>query len=167
MIDPKLTSLEVLGIAIKSEIDAANIYEHLFNKVRNRDLGERLRFLKGEEEKHRKILEELHAKSFPDVELALPANSFVPMEVAMNRDKTVPELIKLAMEAEKDSERFYTEMAAKSEEQSGKVLLIYLSKMEQGHYNLLANEYELISQFPDYYKVEEFHLGEEMIHLGP
>jgi len=58
-------------------------------------------------------------------------------------------------------------MAERAQDQSGRSLLTYLSRMEHGHYELLRNEYELIAQFPDYYKVEDFHLGEELIHLGP
>jgi len=166
MIDPNLTALEVLGIAIKSEIHATGVYEKLGRMVRNRALRERLAFLKGEEEKHRKLLEELYAKSFPEVELKLPERSLVPMEVAMREGITVPELFKLAMEAEETSEKFYRELAERTRDQSGKALLRYLSKMEHGHYELLRNEYELIEQFPEYYKVEDFHLGEELIHLG-
>ena len=167
MIDPNLTALEVLGIAIKSEIHAAKVYERLSKIVRNRALRERLEFLRGEEEKHRKLLEELYAKSFPEVELKLPEKSLVPMEVAMKDEITVPELFKLAMKAEETAEKFYRELAERTREHSGKALLVYLSKMEHGHYELLRNEYELIEQFPDYYKVEDFHLGEELIHLGP
>ncbi len=167
MTDPRLTSLEVLAVAIKSEIHAAQLYERLSNMVRNRGLRERLGFLQGEEEQHRKLLEELYAKSFPQVELRLPEKSLVPIEVALGEGATVPELIQLAMKAEKDSESFYREMADRAQDPSGKTLLMYLSRMEQGHYHLLENEYGMISQFPDYYEVEDFQLGEEMIHLGP
>ncbi|MFQ6118054.1 MAG: ferritin family protein [Candidatus Bipolaricaulia bacterium] len=167
MIDPKLTALEVLGIVIKSEIHAAEIYGRLGKMVRNRALRERLAFLMGEEERHRKLLEELYMKSFPEVELKLPPKSLVPVEIAMKEGISVPELFKLAMEAEETAERFYREMAERARDQSGRSLLVYLSKMEHGHYELLRGEYELIAQFPDYYKVEDFHLGEELIHLGP
>lgn len=167
MIDPNWTALEALGIAIRSEIHAAEVYEKLFGMVRNRALRERLQFLKAEEERHRRLLEELYRKSFPDVELELPPKSLVPMELAMRQEITVPEILSLAMEAERQSERFYREMAAKAKEPSGKTLLLYLSKMEHGHYELLASEAELLAQFPDYYKAEEFHLGKEFIHLGP
>ncbi|MFQ6090026.1 MAG: ferritin family protein [Candidatus Bipolaricaulia bacterium] len=153
MIDPKLTALEVLGIAIRSEIHAGKVYERLFKMVRNPALRERLQILQGEEEQHRKLLEQLHAKSFPDVELKLPQRSLVPMEVATKEGITVPELIQLAMEAERRSEQFYREMAGRAQ--------------EQGHYHLLENERELIERFPDYYKAEHFDLGEEAIHLGP
>jgi rubrerythrin len=167
MLDPNWTALEALGIAIKSEVHAAEVYGRLLGMVRNRALRERLAFLKGEEEKHRRLLEELYRKSFPEVKLALPERSLVPMELAMSEGITVPELFKLAMEAERQSEQFYREMASRAKEPSGKALLAYLSKMEHGHYELLASESELLAQFPDYYKAEEFHLGEELIHLGP
>ena len=48
-----LTPLEILGVAIKSEIEAANLYRYMAGQVVNLDLRERLDFLAKEEEKHR------------------------------------------------------------------------------------------------------------------
>jgi hypothetical protein len=39
--------------------------------------------------------------------------------------------------------------------------------MERGHEALLRTEFELIQRFPCYYQVEQFDLGEEMVHFGP
>jgi hypothetical protein len=43
----------------------------------------------------------------------------------------------------------------------------HLSRMESSHFRLLQVKYDLVTQFPDYYNVEEFHFGDEFIHLGP
>ncbi len=163
-----LTPLEILGVAIKSEIAAANLYRHMGERVVNRDLRERLAFLVQEEEKHRRALEEAYARRFPEVELALPARSLVPtVEAALEEETPVPELFQIAMEAERLSAEFYEELAGKAQEETSRTLLTYLSRMEQGHYNLLQTEYELIQRFPSYYQVKDWHLGEEMIHFGP
>ena len=37
-----LTPLEILGIAIRSEIEAANLYQYMAGQVANRDLRQRL-----------------------------------------------------------------------------------------------------------------------------
>ena len=168
VIDPSLTSLEIMGIAIKSEVEAAQVYDRLARRVRNWALKEKILFLKGEEEKHKSILEEMYANSFPEVELALPPRSLLPkVDIALSEDTPVPELLEIAMEWEKLSEEFYADFAKQAEDARGRAVLQHLSKMESSHYHLLKTERDFVSQFPGYYDVEEFHFGEEMVHLGP
>ena len=163
-----LTPLEILGVAIKSEIEAANLYRHMVGLVVNLDLRERLSFLVQEEEKHRQILEAAYKRQFPEVELALPARSLVPtVQAAIQEGAPVPELFRLAMEAEHLSEEFYGELAGRAPEENSRTLLTYLSRMEHGHYELLHTELEIIQRFPTYYQVKEFHLGDELTHVGP
>ena len=167
-IDPNLTSLEIMGIAIRSEVAAYDIYDRLAKRVRNRALKEKFLFLKGEEEKHKTILEEIYAKRFPEVELVLPPRSLLPkVDIALSESAPVPELLEIAMEWEKLSEEFYADFARRAEDAKGRAVLQHLSKMESSHYHLLKTERDFISQFPDYYDVEEFHFGQEMVHFGP
>lgn len=181
----QLTPLEALGVAIKAEIEAAEAYERLANLVKNRALKEKAHFLRGEELKHRALLEEAYARQFPDVELVLPSQSLVPRVKAepvlseaeeLEGDLSVPErrpessvegLLALAMEAEQASERFYADLARRSKSESARAMFQHLSRMESSHFHLLQVEHDLVTQFPDYYDVEEFHFGDELIHLGP
>ena len=157
-----------MGVAIKSEIEAANLYRYMAGQVANLDLQQRLGFLVQEEEKHRYILEGAHARQFPDVELALPARSLVPtIPAAIQAGAPVPELFGLAMEAERLSEEFYDKLASRAPEENSRTMLTYLSRMEHGHYELLRTVLEMIQRFPTYYQVKEFQLGDELIHLGP
>jgi rubrerythrin len=163
-----LTPLEILGVAIKSEIEAANLYRHMAGLVVNLDLQGRLSFLVQEEEKHRQILEGAYARQFPEVELALPPRSLVPtVQAAIQEGAPVPELFRLAMEAERLSEEFYGQLAGRAPEENSRTMLTYLSRMEHGHYELLRTEFEMIQRFPTYYQVKEFHLGDELVHFGP
>jgi len=164
----QLTPLEALGIAIKAEIEAAETYERLANLVKNRALKEKAHFLQGEELKHRALLEEAYARQFPDVELVLPGQSLVPrVEPALEGEVSVPELLALAMQAEQASERFYADLARRSQSESARAMFQHLSRMESSHFHLLQVEHDLVERFPDYYNVEEFHFGDELIHLGP
>lgn len=163
----QLTPLEALGVAIKAEIEAAEVYEWLANLVKNRALKEKAHFLRGEELKHRTLLEEAYARQFPDVELVLPAQSLVPRVKAEPALSSVEGLLALAMEAEQASERFYADLARRSQSQSARAMFQHLGRMESSHFHLLQVEHDLITRFPDYYNVEEFHFGEELIHLGP
>ena len=167
-VDSGLTSLEILGIAIKSEIEAAKLYERMESKVKNVDLKEKLVFLKGEEEKHRSIFEDIYRNKYPDVALKLPEKSMVPMmDVALAKEMSLKELFEVAMKAEKISEEFYTDLAKKSKDASGTSMLNYLSNIEHGHYNLLKNEYDMVVEFPAYAETEEFLLGDRLTHVGP
>jgi rubrerythrin len=163
-----LTALEVLGVAIKSEIDAAALYERIASRVGNPSLVAKLGFLRQEEEKHRLMLEELYAARFPDVELELPAKSRVPTVDDVDVDELkVPELFQLAMKAEQLAASFYAEQADRSRDEMSRTVLRYLSNVERGHYHMLETEYELLSRFPSYYSADEFHVGDELMHVGP
>jgi rubrerythrin len=172
----QLTPLEALGVAIKAEIEAAETYERLANLVKNRALKEKAHFLRGEELKHRALLEEAYARQFPDVELVLPAQSLVLRVDAepvlseaegLEGEMSVLELLALAMQAEQASERFYADLARRSQSESARAMFQYLRRMEGSHFHLLQVEHDLVTRFPDYYNVEEFHFGDELIHLGP
>ena len=67
------------------------------------------------------------------------------------------------MEAEKASEVFYAEAAERSESQSGRQLLAYLSGMERGHYFVLKSEFDLMQQFERFASYKKF----SQEHLGP
>ncbi|MBC7250070.1 MAG: ferritin family protein [Anaerolineae bacterium] len=167
-IEPNLTFLEILGLAIKSEVNAFQVYERLAQRVQNPALRDKLLFLKGEEEKHRTILEAMHAQNFPEVQLELPPRSPLPrVEIALHEDTPVLELLDIALEWEKLSEEFYADFARRAQDAKGKAILQYLSEMESGHYHLLKAERDLLAQFPEGYNAGEYHLGEEMLHLGP
>jgi len=166
--DQGLTALEVLGVAIKSEIDAATLYARLAERVRNALLVDKLTFLRSEEEKHRAILQDLYARRFPDVRLQLPSTSIVPTIDATDIESlSIPELFQLAMEAEQLAAEFYSRQADRSGDEAGRTVLRYLSNVERGHYHILETEYTLISRFPDYYDADGFHLGDELMFVGP
>jgi rubrerythrin len=163
-----LTALEVLAVAIKSEIEAALLYARMAGQVRNTALMAKLKFLQREEENHRAMLEGLYARRFPDVELHLPSKSLVPtVDGAGLDDSTIPEMFQLAMKAEQISADFYSQEADRSQDEMGRTVLRYLSNVERGHYHMLETEYDLACRLPDYYNADQFHLGDEMIHVGP
>jgi rubrerythrin len=163
-----LTALEVLGVAIQSEIEAASLYAHMAKGVRNASLAAKLDFLRQEEEKHRSLLQDQYARRFPGIELRLPTSSLMPaLESPIATALGVPELFELAMRAEQASADFYSHEEARSNDEAGRTILRYLSRVERSHYHLLETEYELVSRFPGYYNADEFHLGDELMHVGP
>jgi len=167
-LDPKLEPHEILAVAIKSEIEAADIYSRLHQNVKNELLRKKLEFLIFEEKKHRQILERLFSQRFRDKELRLPNRSFLPRPKDSLSEKTsVFELFQVALEAEKMSEDFYNRALKDVKEGGSKKILEYLSRVERSHYFMIKSEIDLLEVFPDYYNVEDFHLGHEMVHVGP
>jgi rubrerythrin len=167
-LDPRLQPHEILAVAIRSEREAADLYSGLSNKVKNVLLKKKLEFLIFEEKKHRQILERLFYQRFRDKELKEPERSFLPPPKDYLEDKaSVFDLFKIALEAEKASEDFYSKAHQRAEDEGTKRILEYLSRVERSHYFIIKSEIDLLEFFPDYYDVEDFHFGQEMVHVGP
>lgn len=155
MIDKK-----IFGTAVRSELDSKEIYENMADKTENFVLKEKLTFLAHEEEKHKELLENLFHKIHPGEKIPAVRESIIPkIDV---ESASMPELLERAMESEKIEEKFYTDHAEKAGEYRD--LLLYLAKIERGHYALLEAEHSMILQYPDYYHKD---WDTDMIHLGP
>jgi rubrerythrin len=167
-INLKLSPSEVFGVAIKSEIEAIEAYSRLYEKVKNEILRTKLKFLISEEKKHRRILERLFSQRFPDDKLKIAEKSFLPpVKISKGKKLSVLDLFKLALKAEKMSEEFYREAGGLTEDKESKRVLGYLVRVERSHYFIIKSEIDMLDRFPDYYKVDDFHLGQDMFHVGP
>jgi len=167
-INLKLSPSEVFGIAIKSEIEATKAYSRLYKMVKNKILRMKLKFLISEEKKHRRILERLFSQRFQEEKLKIAEKSFLPpIKISKGKKLSVLDLFKLALTAEKVSEEFYKEAGERAEDNESKRVLGYLVRVERSHYFIIKSEIDMLDRFPDYYKVEDFHLGQDMFHVGP
>lgn len=165
--DRDLTTLEVLSIAIKSEIDAVKLYTRMKEKVESDDLKEKMDFLISQEKGHQKLLKEVYDKKFPEVKLALPPKAIVPaIDDVLSRDATLKELFDAGMTAEKLAEKFYSDLAKKTNDMRAKSTLMYMANMEQSHYAILEAEWNQIERLKteDANKLLE---GDGLMHLGP
>ena len=167
-LDPKLRPYEVLAVAIRAEIEAADFYAGLLEEVKNILLQQKLKFLVMEEKKHRKILERLHGQRFPEVELKIPEKPALPKTSAGWSEKaTILDMFKLALEAERLAEQYYRDARGVVTDSGSQKMLEYLSRVERSHYFLIKSEIDLLSRFPDYYDAEDFNLGQDLFHIGP
>jgi rubrerythrin len=167
-INLKLSPTEVFGVAIKSEIEATEAYSKLYEKVKNEILRLKLKFLISEEKKHQRILERLFSQRFPGEKIEIPEKSFLPpIKITKAKKISVLDLFKLALKAEKISENFYREAGQQAGDKESKRVLGYLVRVERSHYFVIKSEIDMLERFPDYYKVEDFHLGQDMFHVGP
>ena len=147
----KQTLEELLGVAVRSEIDSNKIYKAWADRLSNPLLKEKLQWLANEEQTHREILENLFKELNPDKELQIPDE--VPEElmkrITITPSSTLADFLHQAMEAEKSAETFYAKLAGRVEEAKKKILN-YLSSVEHSHYMMLKSEYTLALAFEDY-----------------
>jgi rubrerythrin len=168
VLDTRLRPFEVLAAAIRSEIEAANFYARLLGRVKNIILQQKLKFLVLEEKKHWKILERLYSQSFPGRKLKIPERPAHTRPVlTVDEKSSVLDLFKVALAAERFAEEFYREARDAVEDKGSRKILDYLARVERSHYFLIKSEIDLLARFPDYYDVEDFHLGHGLIHVGP
>ena len=167
-IAPDVKPWQILGIAVRSEEDAVSFYTGLAAKVRNIGLHEKLKFMSAEEERHRLLLTRIHGQRFPGRPIEAPESSRMPPIAAeIGANASVPDLFKAALRAEELSEAFYNEAMEKADDEGSRRMLGYLSRVERSHQAMLRSEIDLLDRFPDYYDVEEFHIGQDLFHVGP
>jgi rubrerythrin len=165
-IDPRKKAPEIMGIAVRAEMDAAAIYRGLHGRVKNEVLKQKLDFLAKEEERHKLLLERLFKDKYPGQTLKVPESGRPAKSAPAVEDMSVLDLFKLAMGKEKEAEEYYKDARTRIEDPSAKKMLDYLSRVERSHYFMLKSEIDLLQIFPDSYDVEEEYLGQELFHIG-
>jgi rubrerythrin len=166
--DRKLTSLEVVGMAIRSEEDAAIFYGHLADMIKNELVGKKYRHLAKEETGHRKMLVDLYEKMLGDAEN--PPK--IPGEPETAEGGAIPDhisnsledLLVLAVKREQAAREFYRRAAAEATDLSGKRILEYLVHVETGHEMMLKSELAAYRQDKDWYTGVA---TPDMVHVGP
>ncbi len=167
-LNPDLAPPQVLAAAIKSEIDAEGFYTRLQAKVKNVILIQKLKFLAFEEARHREMLTKLFSQRFAGSSLEIPGVSpLPPIGSSLGPDPAVLDLFKAALNAEEISELFYEESGRKAGDEGSRRILAYLSRVERSHAAMIRSEIDLLARYPDYYKIEDFHIGQDLFHVGP
>jgi len=167
-LDFRLKPEEIFPVAIRAELDAAALYHGLHGRIKNEVLKQKLDFLAREEERHKAILERLFADRLPGKKLEIPAPAQGPRKaVAVEETTAVIDLFKLAMLKEKEAEEFYRDSRARMEDAGSKKVLDYLSRVERSHYFMLKSEIDILERFPEYFDADDFHVGQDLFHVGP
>lgn len=141
----------LLGFAIRSEIDSNQVYSDLADKYSNPLLKEKFQWLAFEENKHKETLEKLFEALLPKETLQIPdePNEELFKKITLTPSSTLVELLYQAMESEKKAEDFYAQLANRIETSHRKILE-YLSQVEHSHYVMLNSEYLMAQEFEDY-----------------
>ena len=163
-----LTSLEILGIAIRSEEEAARLYGHIARRIDNELVRTRFRHLAEEEGEHRKMLVAFYKQITGEPgapprftgtgELAEGGSVPEPLEDSLEA------LLELAVQREKRARDFYRKAAEKAMDPSGERILHYLADVEEGHAQRLKRELHAFHRDTAWYTGQD---APEMVHLGP
>ena len=106
---------ETMEIAIQAEIDASKNYRKAAERINLFLLKDKFQFLAKEEESHRRVLETLFEKKFPNENLVLPSVEDMPYREFGEYDVTptmpLHEIIEKAIEGEQRAVEFYTALA--------------------------------------------------------
>lgn len=160
-----------LDVAIRGETAGKAAYLALAESASFADISSFFKFLAGEEELHRRMLEELRSslekKGGKGAESARSAPGAVEEKRLLETPKSFSKLLGEAdelkkselkavlrsMEIEKEFREFYEGMAAKVWNEGARRLFAALAKFEQKHYDLLSELFESVTS------TREFTMG--------
>jgi rubrerythrin len=151
----ELTGLEVLGVAIRSEVEAHRFYAQALKAVRNPLLREKLSRLAAEEKRHRQILEERYKRSSGEEFPAIPRKGGVEGKGKMPKDLAPEGILKLAIQKEREAAQFYRQQALKAADMSGRFMLEYLADFERSHEQSLQAELKALNRFPEWFSSKD------------
>lgn len=154
-IGKEVSAFDAIRFAIRAELDSIELYTKLESMAKNKDLKDKAKYLKSEEEKHRGLFENLFARQFPKQKLVVPDEPLVPAFKRIATALSVTELFELAMEGEQKSAEFYSDLANRARDKTSRIMLTYLQNIETSHYYLLKADHELLEAMPDYSEIEE------------
>jgi rubrerythrin len=151
--------------AIKSEVESHALYSKIAARVKNAFLHDRMKFLAGEEERHRAALTKMYETYFPGNKLVLPTQSPIPLpEIAFDEVNPPPlvHVFEQAMKAEEAACAFYTGLADKVRDDTQVAdTLRYFAAMENNHYKILEAERANAEKMDDY---DDYN---PLMHVGP
>jgi rubrerythrin len=150
-----LTGLEVLGVAIRAEVEAHRFYTQAMKRVQNPLLREKLSRLAAEEKRHRQILEERYRRSSKEEFPAIPRKGGVEGKGKMPKDLSPEEILKVAIRKEREAAQFYQQQALRSADMSGRFMLEYLADFERSHERSLQAELKALNRFPDWFSLKD------------
>lgn len=166
---------EALILAIKREKEAHRHYSDAANRTKSESGKKTFSWLASEEMGHIKILEKQWEKvkedgtwlseegycSYGDISNPVECTEFPSASESkgdLKVDAPEMEILKQAIAAERQATSFYADLAKSTSDPSGKAMFKKLSKVEQGHLDLLEEEYEWLRRSKELFTIHRFTL---------
>lgn len=150
----ELTILEVIGLAIRGEEEAAKFYGEVSKTIKNDLVRSKYESLSREEMGHRHMLLILYRKMTgeKDAPPKIPGTpqtaegGGIPVGV-----KSLEELLKLAISRERKAMEFYLKAATRTDDHACRRTFEYLADIERGHELMLKTELDAYLRDRDWY----------------
>ena len=141
--DPGLTTIEVIGLAVRGEDEAARFYGAMSKRIGNDLVHAKYEALAREEALHRRMLVALYQR-LTGQESGPPPIPGAPA-TAEGKDgraasDALEDLLLLAIRREQEAAIFYREAAERAADPTGRNTLYYLADVERGHETVLRAE---------------------------
>lgn len=143
--DSEFTILEIIGLAIRSERNAADFYRNFARLIKNDLVNARFMVLAEEEEKHRQMLVDYYMKMTgeqtppPDIPGDPPTAEGSPPSFSID---SIEDLLNFAIRREEEASDFYKNAAQGATDNSGRSMLEYMARIEGIHKMTLKAELE-------------------------
>ncbi|MFH0800373.1 MAG: ferritin family protein [Pseudomonadota bacterium] len=149
-----LTVLEILGLAVRSEEEAAAFYGSLAEMIKNDLVRARYESLAKEEVAHRQMLVALYRKMTGE-KGAPPRIPGDPETAEGGRppasQDSLEGLLKLAIERERAAHDFYLRAASGAVEPTARRIFEYLADIERSHEDLIKTELDAYLRDSNWY----------------
>jgi rubrerythrin len=146
----KLTMEEVLGMAVRTEIQGRKFYLELSEKVTNSEVKKKIISLAEDEKRHERIVCDFYRQILGKEPQNLPEKG-VPDIVKAIRSMNITEktdlmrILDMAIEAELLAAKFYDRGAKLTDDLKTSRVFEELAAEEDGHYNMLVAEKSALS----------------------
>jgi len=127
---------EIIKFAMQNEIEAKKFYEDVAAKMENAQLKQMFSEFAAEEDRHRKILNQIFTSNRIEDYFDAGQDYHVSEEIdepKLSTDMKPADAIALAMKKEEEAMIQYKQMAASCPEPEKKQVFLDLAAMEQGH----------------------------------
>jgi len=170
-----MNELEALSLAITREREAHRFYSEAAAKTTNTAGKKMLAWLASEEEGHVKILESQWEKvskdgswlseegycTYGNISDPVECTEFPSSAEAgggLAEDASELAVLAKAVEAEREAASYYADLAKNTRDSNGRAMFEKLSRVEQGHLDLLAEEARYLKHSKDLFTLHRFSL---------
>lgn len=146
MVWSQIDEIQALRIGIQSEINTYNFYKEALNEITDKDSKELLATLAVHVKKRQKKLEEKYSRLSGNRLLYLNLGKMPSFNNFSSMNTNDLDVLKAAIEHEKNSQLFYEKAAKMTLNITGKSMLNKLAKDDENQVDLLQTEYNVRSK---------------------
>jgi len=157
-----LTVVEILGVAVKKEAEAAAFYRGMAILTENLIIKERFMALSREELKHRALIQAEYKRLTGEEKIPVPRLDVSDRDAIDLDSASLEEAMEYAILTERDAQRLYAAAAKASTDPRGQRLLEYLVEFEKGHERQIKADLDFYRNDPGWFEGRD-----DMIHVGP